>query len=51
VVNPVEAVVESLANSRKCLKFSTSQLAVLEVRTQPNPVASTAVELPEDLRE
>jgi hypothetical protein len=47
----VEEEVASPANSPKYLKFSTSQSGVLEVRTLPNPVASTAVELPVDLRE
>jgi hypothetical protein len=51
VVNPVEVAVASLANSRKFLKFSTSRSVVLEVRMRPNPVASTAVEQLEDLRE
>jgi hypothetical protein len=51
VVNPVEEEVASPANSPKCLKFSTSQSEVLEVRTLPNPAASTEVELQVDLRE
>jgi hypothetical protein len=51
VVNPVEEEVASPANSPKYLKFSTSQSEVLEVRTLPNPAASTEVELQVDLRE
>jgi hypothetical protein len=49
--NPVEEEVESLANSCKSLKFSTSQSEVREDRMLLNPAASTAVELPVDLRE
>jgi hypothetical protein len=51
VVNPEEVAVASPANSPKYLKFSTSQSEVREDRMLPNPVASTAVELPVDLRE
>jgi hypothetical protein len=51
VVNPEVAAVASPANSPKYLKFSTSQSEVLEARMLPNLAASTAVELPVDLRE
>jgi hypothetical protein len=50
-VKPVAEEDESLVNSRKSLKFSTSQSVVRVARMLQSPVASMAVELLGDLRE
>jgi hypothetical protein len=50
-VKPVAEEDESLANSRKSLKFSTSQSVVRVARMLQSLVASMAVEQLGDLRE